>query len=164
MILIFIILCFLILLCVIYWCKKTSIKENLVITPDVAINSIELINTEANYVDSIYLNNYDDKIKTLMTKISEMRSSVSEKNINNFIKFKCSYKKPVEKQLIGVKNDSDYFDVTNTSDGILSNTIHMEVPVGQKGVPGPQGDQGTHGIKGEQGAIGETGNCGSVLN
>lgn len=157
--------CFIILFYFIHWYSNSSIIEgNLVTTPNTAVDKGSLIDPQSNYIDGIYLNQYDKKLSELINKISDLRNSVSDKSIHNFMKFNCKYKEPIEERLIGVKNDSKVFTATTTSEGALSNTINIEVPIGQKGLPGPQGDQGDEGEKGETGPIGVTGNCGSVSN
>jgi hypothetical protein len=158
------ILCFIILFYFIHWYYNSSVIENLVTTPNIAVDKGELIDIQSNYIDSIYLNKYSEKLSDLISKISKLRSTINDKKLSEFMKVISKYKEPISQTLIGVKNESEIFTITTTSEGALSNTINIEVPVGQKGLPGPPGDQGEKGEKGEKGPIGETGNCGSVLN
>lgn len=146
----------------IYNFNKTTLKENYVSTPDTETTDSGFVNIQSDYVDSIYLNNYSEKLTELSKKISDLRNQVSEKSINEFMKVKSKYKTPPDTKLIGTQSLSEQFTVTTTQDGILSNTVDIEVPVGQKGVPGPPGDQGKKGEKGDEGPIGKTGNRGRI--
>ena len=155
----FIVLCILII-CLIYCFCNSPIKENLVTTP--AVVSEDYVNQQSDYIDSKYLNEYSTKIENIRNQLTTLRSNLNNKTLSDFIKFNCKYKTPSSTDLIGVQNNSEIFNVSVSSDDVLSNTINMEVPVGQKGAPGPPGDPGKKGETGDIGPTGKTGNCGNV--
>lgn len=122
----------------------------------------ELVNPQANYVDSLELNTYNEKLNNLMEKLSETRQMLNNQKISNFMKIECKYKEPPSQERIGVTDDSEIFTITTTPKGPLLNDIEIEIPIGKQGPQGPPGDPGSKGKQGEKGPIGETGNCGNV--
>lgn len=125
-------------------------------------NLEEQVNPQANYVDSLELNSYNEKLNNLMEKLSETRQMLNNQKISQFMKIECSQKKPPSQQRIGVADDSEIFTITTTPEGPLLNDINIEVPIGKQGPQGPPGDSGNKGEQGEKGPVGETGNCGNV--
>jgi len=158
----FLIVLFILIMCLIYYYFHLPIKENLVATPNLAASNV-FINQQSDYVDSVYLNQYSEKLTNLMNQLNNLRSNLNETKLSEFMTFNCKYKTPPSVELIGVQNNSDIFSVDVSSNGPLSNTIIIEVPVGIKGPPGPPGNTGEKGETGDVGPIGETGNCGNVL-
>lgn len=157
----FAILCVLLIICFLFYYNK-PIKENLVASPD-TVTSSDIVNQQADYIDTNYLNEYSKNLSELTTKCNDLRSSLNQKRLDDFMTFDCKYKTPPSTELIGVQNNSEMFSVDVSANGPLSNTIIIEVPVGKKGAPGPPGDMGEKGETGDVGPIGETGNCGNVL-
>ena len=157
----FAILCVLLIICFLFYYNK-PIKENLVASPD-TVTSSDIVNRQADYIDTNYLNEYSKNLSELTTKCNDLRNSLNQKRLGDFMTFDCKYKTPPSTELIGVQNNSEMFSVDVSANGPLSNTIIIEVPVGKKGAPGPPGDMGEKGETGDVGPIGETGNCGNVL-
>ena len=124
--------------------------------------NLEEVNPQANYVDSLELNTYNEKLNNLMEKLSKTRQMLNNQKISDFMKIECEYKESPSQQRIGVTDESEVFTIETTQNGPLSNTINIKVPIGKQGPQGPPGDQGVKGVKGEKGPIGETGNCGNV--
>jgi|TARA_E500000178_G_scaffold354961_1_gene425827 hypothetical protein len=120
------------------------------------------VNPQANYVDSIELNTYNEKLNDLMKKLSETRQMLNKQKISEFMKIKCFKKEPPTEQRIGITDDSEIFTITTEKEGPLINNINIEVPIGKQGPQGPEGDKGNKGLQGDKGPIGETGNCGNV--
>jgi len=158
----FTILCVLLIICFIYYYHNKPIKENLATSPD-TVTSSDIVNQQSDYIDTNYLNNYSKNLSELTTKCNDLRSSLNQKRLGDFMTFDCKYKEPPSTELIGVQSSSEMFSVDVSSNGPLSNIITIEVPVGKKGAPGPQGDMGEKGETGDVGPVGETGNCGNVL-
>ena len=158
----FTILCVLLILCFLYYYHNKPIKENLATSPDTVTSSV-VINQQSDYIDTNYLNQYSTKLNNLTNQLNDLRTVLNKKLLDKFMAFDCKYKEPPATELIGVQNNSEMFSVDVSANGPLSNTIVIEVPVGKKGVPGPQGDVGEKGETGDVGPIGETGNCGNVL-
>ena len=155
---------FIILYCI-YYHYTPSIIEGATtsMTPAAFVSEDDIINPNANLVDSLYLNEYTDKISSLITKFTNIRNDLNNIKKPDFIQLNCEYKTPPKNQRIGIPDNSQFFTVTTESNGVLTHTVNIEVPVGVKGPPGPQGDEGEEGVIGGQGETGETGNCGSIL-
>jgi hypothetical protein len=156
---------FILLYCIYYHYTPYIYLETTIesMTPAALVPEDDIINPNANLVDSLYLNEYNDKISSLITKFTNIRNDLNNIKKPDFIQLNCEYKTPPKNQRIGIQDNSQSFTVTTESNGVLTHTVNIEVPVGVKGPPGPQGDEGEEGVTGSQGETGETGNCGSIL-
>ena len=113
---------------------------------------------EANVVDASYLNRKFDQLVTLKGELSEMRNTLYNKKLTDFIIINPKYK--------SIEDDTNpqQFDAEIKKDGNFSNSINLSVPIGKKGEQGSTGDRGIQGKSGDQGIKGPVGHCGAIIS
>jgi len=85
-----------------------------------------------------------------LTEIFNKLENLSNKIIEPKLKLTYDYKEP------GTSKDQEQYDISISGD----QTIHVDVPIGSKGIQGIKGEKGNKGPIGEQGEIGPVGYCG----
>ena len=116
------------------------------------------VNPLANAVDARYLNEKTSQLVNLKKKLSEMRNTLYDKKLTEFIIVKPNYKS------IEDSANPQQYDVEITKTDDFSNTINLSVPVGIKGEQGPVGNKGPRGQQGQQGEKGPVGHCGAIIS
>lgn len=116
------------------------------------------VDVEANVVDASYLNRKFDKLVTLKGELSEMRNTLYNKKITDFLIIKPKYKS------IEDHTNPQQFDAEMNKEGDFSNIMNLSIPIGIKGEQGPVGDQGIQGKYGDQGIKGPVGHCGAIIS
>ena len=113
---------------------------------------------EANVVDASYLNQKFDQLVTLKGELSEIRNTLYNKKITDFLIIKPKYK--------SIEDDTNpqQFDAEVNKEGNFSNIMNLSIPIGIKGEQGPVGDKGIQGKYGDQGIKGPVGHCGAIIS
>lgn len=131
--------------------------------------SIENIFSQSNMIDASNMRIRLDRISEILQKLDDLRTQVYSNN--QMLKITYEYKEPSEsinnlrEQTEFYKEDynkyqpSEIYDI-NISGKPLNQIIHVDVPIGKKGILGMKGIQGNKGPTGEPGDVGPVGFCG----
>ena len=137
--------------------KHSHIETFTPTTSDAKANSLE-VNPQSNAVDARYLNEKNSQLVNLKKELSEMRNTLYNKKLTDFLIVKPKYK-----SLEDSANPQQY-DIEITKTENFSNDIDLSVPIGIKGEQGPLGNKGSQGQQGQQGEKGPVGHCGAIIS
>lgn len=116
------------------------------------------VNPQANAVDARYLNDKTAQLVNLKKELSEMRNTLYQKKLTDFLIIQPKYK-----SLEDSANPQQY-DIEISKTDNFSNTIDLSVPIGIKGEQGAVGNKGPRGPQGPQGEKGPVGHCGAIIS
>lgn len=131
--------------------------------------SIENVFPQSNLIDASNMRIRLDRLSEILQKLDDLRTQVYSNN--QMLKLTYEFKEPstsinnLREQTEFYKEDynkyqpSEIYDI-NISGKPLNQIIHVDVPIGKKGIPGLKGIRGNKGPTGEPGDVGPVGYCG----
>jgi hypothetical protein len=130
-------------------------------------NPISVVFPPAKIADATHIQSKIDTVNKLIEQFTELQNKLNSNT--PILSVTTSYKTSDNSDLTNNAEKSldsstvilpdQNFEISISGEP-LSQTIHVTIPVGARGSPGPRGDpgdMGNHGLRGDKGAVGNTG-------